>query len=109
MNGSSLRLDRFQAALQQLHHWGPDATGIAFLSGSKPCFPQASLKLVGSELNDHTATLALGHKRLAVLDLSDRSNQPILNTSKKNALCLTAKSTTTLNSLSLLKPHIQIQ
>jgi len=48
--------EKFRSSLELLHHRGPDATGYVQSGGYR-----------------------LGHKRLKILDLDDRSNQPFLS------------------------------
>lgn len=55
--------DAFRAALESLHHRGPEATGYARIGQYQ-----------------------LGHKRLKILDLDNRSNQPFFSSDGRYAL-----------------------
>lgn len=65
-----------QALLDQIEHRGPDADGLAF-------FDLTGHSLQGiSTAQPH---LALGHRRLAILDLDPRSNQPMFSSDGRYA------------------------
>lgn len=55
--------DAFNDSLNSMNHRGPDATGINFLEKT---------------INGKKIFFASGHKRLSILDLDERSNQPFI-------------------------------
>jgi len=63
--------EKFTAALNTLHHRGPDDQGVHYLDFNTPT--------ADGEVVCHAA---FGHQRLSILDLSDRSHQPFLSQDK---------------------------
>jgi asparagine synthase (glutamine-hydrolysing) len=61
---SSINNTLFESALDSLSHRGPDNKGIL-------------------HLNIHKASIALGHRRLSILDLSTAGNQPFTSTDSR--------------------------
>lgn len=59
--------NRFEAALRSMRHRGPDQSGQSYLQ-----------KPIGEGGSRRTVSLAFGHQRLAILDLSERSRQPFV-------------------------------
>ena len=74
---------RFKEALDLMHHRGPDNQSIFTFKKNLNASPQ----LLDNSVNDvSNVTLAIGHNRLSIFDLSNHSNQPLLNTSQDKFL-----------------------
>lgn len=102
VNGECVDLDRFGLALQQLSHRGPDSTGIVCMpQPSEGDIKQSTLKRFGSGQKAEKSTLAIGHNRLSILDLSERSSQPFIDRSNKRGLIFNGEI---YNYLEIAKP-----
>ena len=74
---------RFKEALDLMHHRGPDNQSIFTFKKNLNTSPQS---LDDSSDDVPNVTLAIGHNRLSIFDLSNHSNQPLLNTSQDKFL-----------------------
>jgi len=70
--------DLFKKSLELQNHRGPDSSQIYIRSNSKNTFSK--------NYNYGEFNFLIGHNRLSVVDLSEKSNQPIFDKNKKNFL-----------------------
>lgn len=74
---SSSPRERLNAMLLTLKHRGPDDWGVMFAGLSPGWKPDDGAHVV--EHNSPSARLALGHRRLSILDLSEAGRQPMFS------------------------------
>lgn len=80
-----ISLRAFQKALHLQNHRGPDHEGIAYRlpTGCKTVSLMSPKRL---KAGDNQASIAFGHKRLSIVDLSFASNQPVISENQCNVM-----------------------
>ncbi len=93
LDGQGVNLNRLQNAVNIIKHRGPDDEGYALFETSsgiiKECYGETSQLKKGSHILSNEADsfdLALGFRRLSILDLSPNGHQPFTNNDK--SVCL---------------------
>jgi asparagine synthase (glutamine-hydrolysing) len=77
---SPVALERMSRALE---HRGPDGEGYVLYGAGRPL---SRTPRAGDRLGRETATVGLAHRRLAIIDLSTDSDQPMIDVSGRCAL-----------------------
>jgi len=73
---SGVKVEPIQKMCDVLAHRGPDDEGMVFIKGSQYFEMKKTLQLPSGE---NGFEVALGHRRLSIIDLSDAGHQPMCN------------------------------
>ena len=77
LNGSPVQPAILQQMADRLAHRGPDGEGFVFAAGRPHATRHVALRHTGQWLQGEPVTVGLAHRRLAIIDLSDRGLQPM--------------------------------
>jgi len=75
-NNQGVKAETIQRMCEVLAHRGPDDEGMVLMRDGRFLETKGSLQ---SHLNENGFEVGLGHRRLAIIDLSDAAHQPMCN------------------------------
>ena len=77
LNGTAVDPFTLQKMADRLEHRGPDNEGFVFGSRSAGAYHHTAVAKAAGWTNGKPASLGLAHRRLSIIDLSERGNQPM--------------------------------
>src|SRR5947208_1863034 len=81
---AGIELAALERMSRALHHRGPDAGG--YLIHRPGASLAAATAIESRAAGDGVPTVGLAHRRLSIIDLAERSDQPMIDASRKYAL-----------------------
>ncbi len=87
LNGKSLDIRELERMTGILSHRGPDDWGFAVFQSSNANNTKYFRQVENAGLNSDNYDIGFGHRRLSIIDLSDKAHQPMGN--KDNTIWIT--------------------
>ena len=81
----NLSLNKFLSALDLQRHRGPDYQGV-FFKTDETALQIHNIKSAPAKTTNSPVSLAFGHQRLAIVDLSPESHQPVVSKNNGNVM-----------------------